>query len=593
LTVEHIHLDADGNTRNVEVHGYPLFDAEGQVVQVIEYALDITERRQAEEALERSEERYALAQRAADVGSWDWDIRSGALYWSDPTEAIFGLAPGEFGGTYDSFLQMVHAKDRQVVIDAVNASIQQGADYEIEHRIVWPDGTVRWVSDIGDTVWDEYGKAIRMLGVVQDITERKEAEQALREAKEAAETSRHEEKLRRREAERRRQIAESLAAILAALNSDQSLEGVLQFIAGQARRLLESPAVAIFRLRSKDSTLALQAASGLPSGCLDGTIPPVGMESLARAIATGKSLIEANRFRTRSENTDLALDSGTRENSESQTQRFQALLAAPIAVRGQVYGGIVVYDEELRVFSDDDLELAIVFGDQVALAIEGARAREHLREAAAAAERSRLARDLHDSVTQALFSASLVAEVLPQVWKRDPDEAQQGLQELRHLTRSALAEMRTMLLELRPQALLETTLSDLLSQLTEAITSRAELVVSCEIEAIPILPPDVHVTFYRVSQEALHNVVKYAEASQVTVSLRASPPLEARRASEWQGQVILYISDNGSGFDPENTAPGQLGLAIMSERAEEAGAMLSIKSGPGRGTQITLVWRSD
>jgi signal transduction histidine kinase len=286
------------------------------------------------------------------------------------------------------------------------------------------------------------------------------------------------------------------------------------------------------------------------------------------------------------------MDVGHRGTVESVAGMCEALLTVPIFVRGHVYGGIVVYDEESRAFSDDDLDLAIVFGDQVALAIESARLREHLKEAAAAAERSRLARDLHDSVTQALFSASLVAEVLPQVWQRDPDEAQQGLQELGHLTRGALAEMRTMLLELRPHALLETKLDDLLWQLTEAITSRAELLVSFEIEPIPALPPDVHVTFYRVSQEALHNVVKHAEASHVTVGLRASPPIEGQRASDWQGQVILHIRDDGGGFDTDDTAPGRLGLSIMRERAEAVGAMLSIKSNPGRGTQITLVWRS-
>jgi signal transduction histidine kinase len=222
---------------------------------------------------------------------------------------------------------------------------------------------------------------------------------------------------------------------------------------------------------------------------------------------------------------------------------------------------------------------------------ERRQAEQAMQEAAAAAERNRLARDLHDSVTQALFSASLVAEVLPQVWQRDPEVGQQGLEELRLLTRSALAEMRTMLLELRPTALVETKLNDLLWQLTEAITGRAQLSVQFDIEPIPTLPPDVHVTFYRVAQEALHNVIKHADASQVTVSLRGSPPLSSNGEGEdWQGQVILHISDDGVGIDPGETHPGQLGLGIMRERAEAIGAVVTIEGRPGRGTQVTLVW---
>jgi signal transduction histidine kinase len=268
------------------------------------------------------------------------------------------------------------------------------------------------------------------------------------------------------------------------------------------------------------------------------------------------------------------------------------MLAVPIVVQDQVYGGIGLYYAEPQVFFEEQVELVTIFGDQVALAIENARLREQVERAAAAAERNRLARDLHDSVTQALFSASLVAEVLPQVWQRDPEEAQEGLDELRRLTRGALAEMRTMLLELRPTALVETKLDDLLWQLTEAVTGRVQLITTCNIEPVPPLPPDVHVTFYRVAQEALHNVVKHAAASHVVVGLHASPPFSPDGAGSWQGQVILHIRDDGHGFDPTGPLPDQLGLSIMRERADAIGSALNIIGRPGHGTEVTLVWHS-
>jgi signal transduction histidine kinase len=207
----------------------------------------------------------------------------------------------------------------------------------------------------------------------------------------------------------------------------------------------------------------------------------------------------------------------------------------------------------------------------------------------AAEERNRLARDLHDSVTQMLFAASLIAEVLPQIWRRDPDQAQASLEELHRLTRGALAEMRTMLLELRPAAVIKTPLGELLAQLTEAITSRTNLPFQLFIEKTPPLPTEVHIGFYRIAQESLNNVVKHARAGLVSISLSATPP-QIDPAREWSGEVKLVIRDDGIGFNLQEVGAQHLGLGIMWERAAVIGADLDIESQPALGTTVTITW---
>lgn len=198
---------------------------------------------------------------------------------------------------------------------------------------------------------------------------------------------------------------------------------------------------------------------------------------------------------------------------------------------------------------------------------------------AVTADRTRLARDLHDAVTQTLFSASLTADVLPDLWDMDVEEAKKSTEELRQLTRGALAEMRTLLLELRPATLTQTRLNDLIKQLCEALVGRSRLPITLTVEGECQLPPEVQIAFYRIAQESLNNVFKYARASQVEVKLHLSPSF-----------VHLETCDNGIGFDMSTTKPTSLGMRIMRERADAIGAHLNINSSPGAGTCVEVTW---
>jgi len=395
------------------------------------------------------------------------------------------------------------------------------------------------------------GDELLVLGSITDITRRKQIEEELEQRVE----------VRTRELERRRQVADGLRGILNILNSNQSLNVTLEQIVVQARDLLNAEACAIYSLEEAGTRIVIHASAG-------GTLEAERLNNVDLDLATlGKSLREGQPVAV------------TIEAQGITQSRYCAQLAVPILLKQEVYGGLVLLYANARPFSREDIDLAATVGDQMALAIENARLRTQVERTAVAAERNRIARDLHDSVTQTLFSASLIADVIPRLWDRNLEEGKRRIGELRELTRGALAEMRTLLLELRPATLTEVDLSDLLRLLADALTARARVAVALVIEGDRKLPPDVKIAFYHITQEALNNVTKHARARHVDIRLERHAEL-----------VSLTIADDGCGFIIETIRPEHLGLGIMRERAESIGATLSIKSQPDLGTVIALRW---
>jgi signal transduction histidine kinase len=264
---------------------------------------------------------------------------------------------------------------------------------------------------------------------------------------------------------------------------------------------------------------------------------------------------------------------------EAIVRHYDAYLGIPLIIQGEIYGSLGLYFSPSRQFQKEEIELAVAFGDQTALSIENAQLSSQVRLTAVQAERNRLARDLHDAVTQTLFSASLVAEVLPKLWEMNPEAGRKKLDELRKLTRGALSEMRTMLMELRPSALVEADIEDLFRHLVNAFVARSMLSVQFDVQGDEDPPVPVKEVFYRIMQEALNNIEKHAGAQQVEIKFTREP-----------GDFKLVIRDDGCGFDPEAVSKDHLGLGIMHERARNIGALLTIISSPMIGTELSLHW---
>jgi two-component system nitrate/nitrite sensor histidine kinase NarX len=259
---------------------------------------------------------------------------------------------------------------------------------------------------------------------------------------------------------------------------------------------------------------------------------------------------------------------------------MQSWMWVPLAVKGRLIGGIGVAAAGKNYFTAHHADLAQSVANQAALTLANAELYGDAQKLAVLEERQRLAHNLHDAVNQSLFSAGLIAEVLPRLWERNPQEARRSLEDLRRLTRGALAEMRALLAELRPATLTDSNLGDLLYLLGNAFTGRTNLPVEVILHGEGSLPPEPQVAFYRIGQEALNNIAKHAGASRVEIRLDHTP-----------AGVELCIHDDGRGFVTSELSPsGHYGLSMMRERAEAVGAALTVTSRPGAGTQLMIRW---
>ncbi|HEX2618844.1 MAG TPA: GAF domain-containing sensor histidine kinase, partial [Phototrophicaceae bacterium] len=261
--------------------------------------------------------------------------------------------------------------------------------------------------------------------------------------------------------------------------------------------------------------------------------------------------------------------------------KLRSYIGAPILLGEQIIGLINLESYNPGFFTETHARRLQLFAGQAAVAIQNAFAYERAQEQAATEERQRLARDLHDAVSQTLFSASVMAEALPRLFDHQPQEVRVGLGKLARLTRGALAEMRTLLVELRPSALIETDLSILLKQLITGFQSRSDLEITLEITGQEWrLPQDVHISLYRVAQEAMNNVIKHARASHASVYVIFRPD-----------EIWLRVLDDGRGFDVNQISPERMGLRIMSERAAANDIMLTVTGEPDQGTLVEAKWR--
>lgn len=256
---------------------------------------------------------------------------------------------------------------------------------------------------------------------------------------------------------------------------------------------------------------------------------------------------------------------------------YRSFVSVPIMFEHEVIGFLNLESKQPSFYSHAHAHRLQAFAHHASTAVQNARYYQQAQSVAVMQERQRIARELHDSVSQTLFSARTLAELLPRMHTTNPQKAEGYMRELEQLTRTAMAEMRTLLIELRPEALLQTELGVLIQQLCDTLEGNAQVPVVFNAASKVILPPEQQVVFYRIAQEAMNNIIKHAQATSVTVKLEI-----------YDDTIELSIRDDGQGFILDQIPANHFGIKIMQERADSVDASLEIITAPHQGTQIVL-----
>jgi PAS domain S-box-containing protein len=538
---------------------------------------EITKRRQAERVLSDREEKLRALFEILPVGISVLD-ESRKIQLANPALgrildlSLDQLQRGEYGTR--TYLRADGTEMPPSEFPSSRAFHEQRPVRDVEIGVLKEDGELMWTSvsavPLPFVDW-------RVIVATIDITGRKRAEAALGQARDELE-------LRVQELSTLLDISNTVALTL-------DLEPLLALILDRIGDVVEYDGATIYCFEA-DVLIALIHQGPIPQQEILRLHVPVDRASLAHKLLVGREPIIIPDVRA-----DTPLACAFRECAGERLETLfpyvRSWLGVPMTVKDQVVGLLTLQSRKTGHFAPREADLAVAFANQAAVAIENSRLYEQAQQLAVVEERQRLARDLHDAVSQTLFSASLAAEVLPRLWERNQDQGRHCLNEVHQLIRGALAEMRTLLMELRPATLVQTELAELLQQLAEAATSRARIPVTVTAARPCPLPAEVQVGLYRIAQEALNNVAKHARASQVRIELALTPapsPSQGRPEGGAEMRIELSIADDGQGFDPACVRTGCHGLDIMRERAAAIAATFWIKSQPGCGTEVRVTW---
>ena len=451
-----------------------------------------------------------------------------------------------------SYADLIHPDDREAVMERIQVAVEKDQPFRLTYRIRTHSGELKWVSEQGQKVVSAEDGISPLEGLIVDVTERVLAYQMLEQ----------------RVADRTRELS-ALYDVTAVASESLELQTVLDRSLDQVLSVMTSDVGAIHLLEETDRLLHLAASRGVTSN---------GDDHI-NAIAVGEGL--AGLVIERGEPFTVPdVSVAPRPLLAIPTRHGQAYVGVPIRAKGRILGVLSVIGVMGRQFDEDEVTLLDSIADHVGVAVDNARLYQQAEQLAVMNERHRLARELHDAVSQSLYSLSLWAEAgRRMVGNGNLSRAEDYLTRVGDTAKQALKEMRLLVYELRPPTLQKEGLAKALQNRLDAVEGRYGITARLVIDEPLELPALFEDELYRIAQEALNNIMKHAAANLVTLSIRQ----EGRR-------IHLKVVDNGSGFDARTVLDqGGMGLSNIRERAERLGGAATISSTPDEGTVVQVI----
>jgi PAS domain S-box-containing protein len=518
---------------------------------------DIAERRQAEASLAEREAQYRSVYESTSDGLLVFDLQgklvdlnpAAARMHGYPIEAFRHLAPEQF----------IHAESLSIFEQFI-ATVRVGHEFRGRAKNLRRDGTPFHIEVVGTGFL--YRGEPHALAVLRDISEEVEAYRFLEQRVE----------------ERTRELS-MLLDVSASIGATLDLPRLLELILEQFQKIVDYDGASVLIL--EETALRTVAHRGPISSEVQAHMhlskeqagdlweAMQGHEPLIIGDVRGDAWLAQ------------AFQQAFGEHLNQEMAYVRTWVGVPLRVQERLIGWLSLHHGQTQAYGQHHVALAQTIANQAATAIENARLYGQARRLAVLEERQRLARELHDSVSQVLYGIGLGGRTARALLERAAiaPEVKSGLVEpmdyVLSLAEAGLAEMRALIFELRPDSLEREGLVVALTRQAAAARVRYKLEVRTEFCREPALPFEAKEALYRIAQEALNNVAKHARASQVQIRLRSDP-----------GGIVLYVEDNGAGFDPQREYPGHLGLHSMQERAAMLQGKLEIKSAPGHGARL-------
>ena len=614
VAYEHRIIKPDGEIRWQQWTHRGVYDGKNKLIEHQAVGRDITERIHAEQTVSENEQRFRFILENVQDAVWSANTAGQFNFISPVMERIYGQPLKGMMANPAFWIEASHPDDR----DLARASAEwlfRDKKVAIEYRIIRPDGATRWISDRKFVMEDERGEPARLIGVVSDITERIQTQEQIQF-------------LARLPAENPNPILrvahdgillyvnEAGSALLPRWNLQvgQPIPDILENAVFQSMRDETSRTIDVEQERrlyafhvtpiisagyanlyGRDITESQQVKDLRDAEARYRTLfeqSPYGIVLVD--METGKT-IEANGMAAkqlgyaREEFAKLKIsDYEAHDTPEQIAMRMQKIINEGSdefeTLHRAKSGELKNVHVQVQTVQMNGRVLFYAIYEDVTERKRMEEANEsYSREIALLEERQRIASDLHDSVSQTLFSARLTAETLTRQTDRQSDSFTRSLTDLHRLARSAAGELRLILVELRHNALNSVNLNVLLTNLIEAGMARtnASLIFECETDELTLSAP-IKLAFYRIAQEAINNAIKHGKPNNIHCILRGN-----------EREAEMIVRDDGIGFVPEKVSDDHFGLQIMHERAEQARAALNVVTQPGKGVSVTVTWKKE